>query len=42
MKKQVQQKETLAILAEGRNSTAKWTEELFKHSKDAESLVVSI
>jgi len=38
---QVWQKATLTILAEGHNSPANWAGELFKHSTDAESLVVS-
>jgi len=42
MKNQVWQKVTLAILAEGRNLPANWAGELFKHSTDAESFVVSI
>ena len=42
MKNQVEQKVTLAILAEGHNSPANWAVELFKHLADAESLVVSI
>jgi len=42
MKNQVWQKVTLAILAEGHNSSTNWARELFKHSTDAESVVVSI
>jgi len=42
MKNQVGQRVTLVdILAEGHNSPANWPGELFKHSTDAESLVVS-
>jgi len=42
MKIQVPQKVvTLAILAKGHNSPAKWARELFKSSKVSESLVVS-
>jgi len=42
MKNQVRQKVTLAILAEAHNLPANWAGELFKHSTDAESLLVSI
>jgi len=42
MKNQVGQKVTLVILAEGHNSPANSAGELFNHSTDAESLVVSI
>jgi len=42
IKNQVGQKVTLAILAEGHYLPANYTGELFKHSTDAVSLVVSI
>jgi len=41
-KNQVPQNVTLIILAEGCNSPAGWTRELFKPSKTAEHLAVSI